>query len=1072
LLQVTEAIPSNSSLQVAYLIYAGETELPIIPSFVSAEVPVTVPASLAGGDWHFKVTATNGAGLLDFPGLIEINSGLYAFPDPVALSSDFGVSDGYFSLTDDAGYPTDGYIVIESEILQYSSLSGGVASVVARGLYGTSLVPHLSGSTAALWTGVEAVSADLTSIPSCGLERPKWVDARKVGLEQAIDFGDGSTVGLKWDYATVPLGFSGTYYQVYKSIDLKALYSSPLFITAANEATLTGVSPKDGHYYGVRATYFLADFTTNGMSEPSTGLFQIPSPAELVDNLMQGALGSVQVTSTAGYPSSGLLRVNHEIMKYSSLTPTAFVISARDVFALAWTEDIPAGSKVEMFYGVDDATPYFWRLNTSWDGYGLAALPLEPGDGYWGFQYLQDPDGYRNFPVAIQNEDHSVQDADAEAADPFDYCGLRSNDQSQVLSGDFCGPKTPHGSGTYHGNSMLGQAGGIDVYEGNLQRQDILLGITGEPFVLLRRKWTGKVCPRISHRTEHPEARCSLCFAQGTLVRTESGYKPIESILVGEKVLTSDGKFRPVLKTFATPYSGDMIKVQSSIMASPVLATPEHPFFALRGEHRFSRPGGCGPVCDIYINDGDTPKTCGGVQMLPSGNWQARIQQFNSKRLSLGTYSTKEEAEAALADHRSENCAHDFEWTQAEDLSKKDWLVATWPQMADNEEEFIDIPVKYHGRTGNAHKERLGARRIRIDEEFCWIIGMYIAEGSGTITNESCSNGGGRIAFSLHKKETAYANRIMDFFKNLGLKSRIVKSKTNQGMAVTIASSMIAEWFRDWLGHYCNNKKIPEELMHVSHSKTWALISGVYDGDGSRRENEISQTSEVLALQLVELLHRVGEQPLLRRLIPKAKTPKGNDRKIVYSVNWAEPGFPKDRHRKNRWQYGGKKLSKVRSVGKEGYDGLVYNLHVEEDHTYVVQGILVHNCMGTSFEGGYDRYINTRRLRPAEENPNGFVNMRVSPYADELDLVDSRGFSTEKTDITAWTTANPTVRDRDILIRYIFDYETGIMREEFRYEVLTVRRNRLALGKDGAQHLTLKRLNPTEEIYKYVVNIL
>jgi hypothetical protein len=129
-------------------------------------------------------------------------------------------------------------------------------------------------------------------------------------------------------------------------------------------------------------------------------------------------------------------------------------------------------------------------------------------------------------------------------------------------------------------------------------------------------------------------------------------------------------------------------------------------------------------------------------------------------------------------------------------------------------------------------------------------------------------------------------------------------------------------------------------------------------------------------------------------------------------------------------------------------------------------------CFGTSFEGGYDRYINTRRLRPAEENPNGFVNARIGPYSDELDLVESRGFSTEKTDIAGWTTASPTIRDRDILIRYVFDYETGARREEFRYEVLTVRRNRLALGKDGAQHLTLKRLNPTEEIYKYVVNIL
>lgn len=638
LLQVTEAIPSSPALQVIYLIYAGESTVPSHPTFLSPDVPVLIPAAFAGGDWHFKVTAANGAGLLDSPGLPEVATNLYAFPDATELAADLDLGDPSFSLADGSGYPSDGYLVIDSEIIQYASLAGGTGNIVARGLFGSVAAPHLATEAVLLWTGTEAASAELVSIPSCGLKRPQWFDPRKIGLEQAIDFGDGSTVELRWDYATVPPGFSTTYYQIYKSNELQSIYNRPLFLTTANEAMITGVTPKEGFYYGVRATYFLADFTTAGMTEPAPGLFAVPEPTVLVNNLMQGALGPIQVASTAGFPSSGLLRVGHEIMKYSSLTPTSFTISARDVFALAWTEDLSAGAEVEMFRGIDDANSYFWRLNTSWDGYGLAALPLEPGDGYWGFGYLQDPDGYRNFPIAQQNEDHSIQDEDAETAEPFDYCGLRSSDQSQVLSGDFCGPKTPHGSGTYHGNSMLGQAGGIDLYEGNLQRQEMLLGITGEPFVLLRRKWTGKVCPRISHRTEHPEARCSLCY-------------------------------------------------------------------------------------------------------------------------------------------------------------------------------------------------------------------------------------------------------------------------------------------------------------------------------------------------------------------------------------------------------------------------------------------------GTSFEGGYDRYINTRRLRPAEENPNGFINLRVGPYQDELDLVDSRGFSTEKTDLTGWTTAVPTIRDRDILIRYVFDYETGLVREEFRYEVITVRRNRIALGKDGSQHLTLKRLNPTEEIYKYTVNI-
>lgn len=636
-LQVTEALPSSFDLQIYYLVYLGETALPQRPSLISTSVPITVPSSMAGGDWLFAVSAANGAGLGDFPGLSDVGDNLFAFPDPVALAAPLGPSDTVISLSSSSGYPTGGYLVVDSEIVSYAGLSGGIATITGRALNGSVLAPHAIGAKAVLWNGVEAVSADVRSIPSCGLEVPKWINPNKVGLEQAIDVGDGYTVILKWDYATIPAGFSPLYYQIFKSGDLKSLYDRPSYITTDNEAVLQGIRPKTGNYYGVRASYFLSDFTVSGMTGTAP-LYEFPAPTALQENLLQGVLGAIDVASTAGYPDSGLLKVGHEIIKYSSKTASSFTISARDVFALGWPEDLPSGTQIEMFRGIDDATSYFWRLNTSWDGYGLGALPLEPGDGYWGFGYLQDPDGYRNFPEAAQNEDHSIQEEDAANADPFDYCGFRSNDQSQLLSGDFCAPRSPHGSGTYHGNSALGQGGGIDVFEGNMERQEILLGITGEPFVLLKRKWTGKVCPRLSHRTEHPEARCSL-------------------------------------------------------------------------------------------------------------------------------------------------------------------------------------------------------------------------------------------------------------------------------------------------------------------------------------------------------------------------------------------------------------------------------------------------CLGTSFEGAYDRYIHTRRLRPAEENPNGFIGVRVGPYQDELDLVDSRGFSTEKTDLSAWTLALPTIRDRDILIRYSFDYETGRVKEEFRYEVLTVRRNRIALGKDGAQHLTLKRLNPTEEVYKFVVNI-
>jgi len=41
-------------------------------------------------------------------------------------------------------------------------------------------------------------------------------------------------------------------------------------------------------------------------------------------------------------------------------------------------------------------------------------------------------------------------------------------------------------------------------------------------------------------------------------------------------------------------------------------------------------------------------------------------------------------------------------------------------------------------------------------------------------------------------------------------------------------------------------------------------------------------------------------------------------------------------------------------VGHQPFSGLVYNLEVEGDHTYVAQGVVTHNCYGTGFVGGYE----------------------------------------------------------------------------------------------------------------------
>jgi hypothetical protein len=481
-----------------------------------------------------------------------------------------------------------------------------------------------------------------------------------------------------------------------------------------------------------------------------------------------------------------------------------------------------------------------------------------------------------------------------------------------------------------------------------VRRNRWILDQGGERVKAFLRKTVGPLCPCRPAADIHrqPISDCHICFKPGTLVRSEAGWQAIETIQVGQRVLSSDGKYHRVRQTFENQFDGELVSILSSVSTQPVLATPNHPFWALRGNHK--PPGKCGPKCNSYIftyGDGLHLGTSD-VRLLPSGRWWARAQVNGSRgkgRKALGTYASREEAEVAVQDYKRGNLkpGHVLEWVAAGSLVKKDWLVARWSDDV-TDVEAISVPDQYL-KTSAYGPQRQGLTEFAVDDDFLWVVGMYLAEGS---------TGSRTVNFALHAKEELFQARIRAFFHRYGYPSSLVKGPGN-GVSVQVHSTTLAQWLPDFLGHLCYNKRIPEVLMSLPVSKAQSLLRGVYDGDGWKGGKEVTQTSEVLALQIVELLHRAGEQPLVRRQVSRKKTPKGNLRRVAYNVNWSEDTFTHN-NRKGRWVCKGNLLAQVKAVGRVQYSGPVYNLSVEDDETYVTNGIVVHNCYGTGIVGGYE----------------------------------------------------------------------------------------------------------------------
>jgi DNA modification methylase len=83
----------------------------------------------------------------------------------------------------------------------------------------------------------------------------------------------------------------------------------------------------------------------------------------------------------------------------------------------------------------------------------------------------------------------------------------------------------------------------------------------------------------------NPQSMVHLCLHPDALVLTESGYRPIRSIALGDRVYAGDGRFHPVIGVSSHPYqSSDLVRIMAKGGNVPTLASDNHPFLVWRPE--------------------------------------------------------------------------------------------------------------------------------------------------------------------------------------------------------------------------------------------------------------------------------------------------------------------------------------------------------------------------------------------------------------------------------------------------------------------------------------------------------
>jgi dCMP deaminase len=203
------------------------------------------------------------------------------------------------------------------------------------------------------------------------------------------------------------------------------------------------------------------------------------------------------------------------------------------------------------------------------------------------------------------------------------------------------------------------------------------------------------------------------CFFGETEVVTKNGLVRIENVNIGDWVLSKTGKFNKVLKKHINKYSGDLLNIKvEGLEIFNFLVTPDHVLFGKKAG-----------ICH-YKNSNN--RSC---FLCPKVKCNKNIQDLN------------------------------YEEIKADELEETDYLYV--PNLCD----FFTLDFDVRSAKERHLRKNIPDKMFK-DDDYGWIVGMYIAEGSVNRVKEGKYLSS--IVFSLHKEEKTYSDRIKNFFMKFG----------------------------------------------------------------------------------------------------------------------------------------------------------------------------------------------------------------------------------------------------------------------------------------------------------------
>jgi pyruvate formate lyase activating enzyme len=452
------------------------------------------------------------------------------------------------------------------------------------------------------------------------------------------------------------------------------------------------------------------------------------------------------------------------------------------------------------------------------------------------------------------------------------------------------------------------------------------------------------------------DLHCAYCFAGDTPVVTRTGVMPISAIFDGAvaggsghdaetrllrdlQVVTASGALRSATKAFRHRYRGEL-RIVRPMYLPPIRCTPGHRWLAT------TDPSGAG-VREVTA-----------AELTPQ-HWLLVPKPLGAdRRVVLDVAGLLADTVVSFPSHHRHAAADVEAVTAASTAGETPRAMGARPGMDPSRIRHTCSQVRRGQWTSSRALTRLVEddrvrlpeerspgipRSIVLDKTLARLLGFYCAGGSA-VQAKARSNRWSLVFSFGHDEDRARQEVVTSLRELFGAGAAEVRRSTTT--AVSVGQSSLARLFVGLCGQGAAGKRVPPEMFDAEPSIQAAFLEACVQGGHEDPDGKVTLTtvSRELAYGVALLALRLGSLPALYRMsVPRGGRVEGRGVRRhpeQWSVAWRRQRGRRQRFRETDRYY----AIPVKAVEAEEYNGFVYNLEVEGEHSYLAGFCAVKNC--------------------------------------------------------------------------------------------------------------------------------